>query len=188
MGVGSRRAGIWQKFLATNKRLHQGAQLILGPNIIINVKVTFAEVVAECQQLALKCKIRLKKYKKPTQDVYIEKMVLFLWSTAQWLGFLGKKTKLSIYHLQIGQQVLETSNKSHVVIAQLCKGKRQKNSNCMKRIVGSNECSFSSQRVVIMQNCKIWGLRSPETTYKSPQRCSKIMNCCVFSKNAVLNL
>lgn len=84
------------------------------------------------------------------------------------LHFLRNKLKISLYLLQIEQQLLEIDKKNRVAYTRLRKEKLWENPNFMIRIVFSDEYSFSLQGAKNKQNCRIWGSQRPRNYQQVP--------------------
>jgi len=100
--------------------------------------------------------------------------------------FLRKELKMFPYKLQIGQQLSDLDKSNRIQFAQFCREQLNEDSGYLRRIIFSDECSFSLSGGVNKQNCRIWGTERPSTVYESPQSSASIMVWCALSKKEII--
>lgn len=95
---------------------------------------------------------------------------------------LGNDLKIFSYSLQIGQIMSGTEKENHVLFAQLCKEKLDKNPNFLQRIVFSKYYSFLLYGVVNKRNYKI---RAPNARIMSmrDRRASNVHDLVRYLQN-----
>ena len=90
------------------------------------------------------------------------------------------------YKLQVGPQLSDQDKQARVHFAQSCLSKMTEDAGYLKRIIYSDECSFSLCGGVNKQNCRIWGTERPQEVYEVPQGADSIMVWCAISSRGII--
>ena len=105
--------------------------------------------------------------------------------TTVW-ALVRKELKMFPYRLQIAPQLSDADKTNRLAFAHLIKQKLQENPDFLKRIVYSDECSFSLGGAVKKQKVGVWGTKRPDIVYQSAQSTEYIMVWCVVSKTDII--
>ena len=90
------------------------------------------------------------------------------------------------YKLQVGPQLSDQDKQARVHFAHSCLSKLTEDAGYLKRIIYSDECSFSLSGDVNKQNCRIWGTERPQEVYEVPQGAHSIMVWCAISSRGII--
>ena len=90
------------------------------------------------------------------------------------------------YKLQIGTQLSNDDKQARVQYAQYSLSKLAADPDFLKKVIYSDECSFSLSGRVNKQNCRIWGTERPQEVYEVPQGARSVMVWCAISEKGVI--